>query len=88
MTPQSYSKLKSNWRPSLKRLKEHQEGQLLKELEEERDAWKKTFEELNKTKKGGQALDDCNAKVKELQRELAKELHQRMDLEKKAKDVE
>ena len=59
----------------------------LKELEEERDAWRKAFEVLNLTKKGGQSLADCNAKVKELQKELTKEHHQRMELEKKSKDL-
>ena len=43
----------------------------LKELEEQRDVWKKAFEELNASKKGGQTLDECNTKVKELQKELA-----------------
>ena len=60
----------------------------LKELEEQRDVWKKAFEEPNTSKKGGQALDECNAKVKELQKELAKEHQQRMELEKKAKALE
>lgn len=40
----------------------------LKELEEDRDAWQKDFDELKKSKEGGQGLDECNTKVKRLKK--------------------
>ena len=46
------------------------------------------FEQLNASNKGDQALDECNTKVKELQKELAEERQQRKELEKKTKTLE
>ena len=43
----------------------------MKEIEEQRDAWKKAFDELKASKKGDQALDECHTKVEELQKKLA-----------------